>query len=297
MLTAHSPQQFPIKSRPIVERPKTLRQLGGTCCDQPYLTRRGRFQPLSCRRRRLRHSRKATVRECNLTSLRLAALRGFVCAAAVSALVIGTPNGAQAQEQKPPPDAEKAFEPRTLDLMAIIDPVRDSVKGKWVKSEKKLICQDQHFAPRVQIHYEPPAEYDLIIKFSQEKLRHAITAMLPNRNGGSFLWKVGVQDGNDFELMSRSGKQQKAAGLLKVNTMHTTIVQVRRNSVRCSLDGNELIAITTDFKDLTIDGWNQMPDPGLLGIGCDDPTVFHAVWITEISGPGRVRDPIVLKKK
>jgi hypothetical protein len=224
----------------------------------------------------------------------VAALRRSLCAAALLTVGLGIP--AKAQDQKKPGDAEKPFEKRTLDLLSIVDPGRDAVRGKWVKTEKELVCQDQHFVPRIQLRYEPPQEYDLIIKFSQQKLRHAVCAMLPNPNGGTFLWKVGVQNGNDFELMSTSRKQGKAPAVVKVNTLHTTIVQVRRDSVRCFQDGRELIAIKTDFKDLTVDGWHQMPDPGLLGFGCDDPTVFHAVWITEISGPGRVRSPVTTKK-
>jgi hypothetical protein len=238
------------------------------------------------------------VREYHPISSALAAMKRFLCAAAVFTLVIGMPAQTQAQDKKTPPDAAKPFSPRTLDLMGIIDPDRDAVKGKWIKTGTELICKDQHFVPRVQIHYEPPAEYDLIIKFSQQKLRHAVSAMLPNRNGGLFLWKVGVQDGNNFELMSKSGKWQgKAPGLLKVNTKYTTTVQVRRDSVHCLLDGKELIGGPTDFKDLTIDGWHQMPDPGLLGVGCDDPTVFQAIWIKEISGPGRQREPDTSKKR
>jgi hypothetical protein len=226
----------------------------------------------------------------------IASLR-FLSVAALLTLVVGVPAGAQ-DKQAPAGDAEKAFRPRTLDLVPIVELDRDVIKGKgkWKKKDKELVCTDQHFGPRIQVRYEPPQEYDLIIKFSQEKLRHAITAMLPNPKGGQFLWKVGVQDGNDFELMSKSGQQVKAPGLIKVNTKHTTIVQVRRDSVRCLLDGQELIKVT-DFKDLTIDHWNEMPDPGLLGFGCDDPAVFHAVWITEISGPGRSRAPVTPKKK
>jgi hypothetical protein len=203
------------------------------------------------------------------------------------------PGANEASSAKPAADPAKPaeapeFQRRTIDLIRLIDTSQDVVRGKWGVLDNVLRCNDQHFAPRVQIRYEPPTEYDFIIKFSQPKLRHPVAAMMPNRNGGTFVWQVGCWNGNDCRLMSSisSGGLERYKERIKPNRMHTTIVQVRRNSVRCLLDGSELVRRQTNFKDLTIDVWNKMPDTRFLGVGCDDPTVFHQVWLVEISGPG-----------
>jgi hypothetical protein len=213
----------------------------------------------------------------------------FLVVGAVVTAALATAADSQAHPQQAPPDASKAPRKRALNFIPFIDPARDIVRGKWDMSETVIRCNDQHFVPRFQIRYEPPLEYDFIIQFSQPKLRHAISAMMPNRHGGSFLWKVGVHNGNDYQILSDQSRDWygKATGLLKPNTRHTTVVQVRRRSIRCLLDGRELLHRETSFKDLTIDGWHKMPEPRFLGVGCDDPTVFHKVRVVEISGPGK----------
>lgn len=209
-------------------------------------------------------------------------IRSFVVGGFLFAVVVANLQ-AQAGAEKTP------RKPVTYDLIPLIDPVRDAVHGKWTVTDNVLRCETTHFAPRVQIRYEPPEEYDFTIQFSQPKLRHNVTAILPNPNGGQFLWKVGVNNGDDFLLFANSYQAEKSPKLIKANTRHKTIVQVRRNSIRCLLDGKELLRRQTDFKELTADNWHKMPNTSLLGVACDDPTVFHSIWITEITGAGKSR--------
>jgi hypothetical protein len=197
---------------------------------------------------------------------------------------VGRPNPPPEPEPKEPENRE----PGTIELLPYIDLNRDIVKGKWLKEGKVLQCDDTNFAPRVQIRYEPPEEYDLIVQFSQPKLRHPIAVMLPNRNGGTVILKVGMRNGNDFQL-STNRKEVKTPNLLKPNIAHTIAVQVRRNWIRALLDNRELVRLKSDLKNLTVDNWNKMPDPRFLGVGCDDPTSFYVIRVTEIGGVGKKR--------
>src|SRR5437016_464829 len=78
----------------------------------------------------------------------------FVGALATSLILTAAKSEAHFQEAKP--DPVKAPTRIALDMISIIDPLTDVVRGKWSKTGNLLRCDDQHFVPRVQIRYEPP---------------------------------------------------------------------------------------------------------------------------------------------
>ncbi len=176
-----------------------------------------------------------------------------------------------------------------IDLIALIDVTRDKVNGDgWVKENGALHCKQAIFVPRIEVPYIPPAEYDFIVTFSQPGLRNGISLIMPKPDGNSFFWYLGSNGGASYGFAAEPmNKEGQVPGLIKVNAQHTTVVQVRRNSVKAFLDGKELMNLPTDFREFTCDNWREIRDTRLLAVACDDPTVFHFVRLIEVTGTGQ----------
>jgi hypothetical protein len=175
-----------------------------------------------------------------------------------------------------------------VDLIPLIDPVRDAIHGKWSVADNILHCNHMHLRPRIQIPYQPPEEYDYIVTFSQPKQRNGISLIVPNQHGGSSIWTIANNNGNSYGFHLNGRPDVKPLPKpLEVNKTYTTVVQVRRDGLTVLLDGVVLVNHKTDFRDLTNnDQWFKIPNPKLLGLACDDPTVFHYVRVVEIKGTG-----------
>jgi hypothetical protein len=191
-----------------------------------------------------------------------------------------------APPQPPPPEGQPGK--TMVDLIPLIDPRKDTVHGHWLVHENVLHCNDAHFVPRIQIPYEPPEEYDFIVTFSQPGLRNGVSLVMPKPDGsGWFFWHIGgIPHSIGFETTGKKRKADRITELTKAKQIHTTIVEVRRDGVRALLDGKEL-SKNDGFADLVGDGWRGLRDPKLLGVTCDDPTVFHYVRVVEITGGGK----------
>jgi hypothetical protein len=187
-----------------------------------------------------------------------------------------------AQPPEPTPQGK-----RTIDLIPMIQPSKDAVHGRWGIRDKVLHCNDQHLVPRIEIPYQPPAEYDFVVTFSQPALRNGISLVMPKQDGGQFFWFIGSGNGTNYGFGGNPNREGRTPGLIEVRTPYTTVVQVRKQGVRGMLNGKELITHKTDYRDLTMDDWRKLRDPRCLGVCCDDPTVFHYVRLVEISGTGK----------
>jgi hypothetical protein len=201
------------------------------------------------------------------------------------------PPAFRAQQNVQRPDGQLPFLPgqqagQAFDLIPLIDPARDAVHGRWAVANGVLRCDDQHMVPRIQVPYRPPQEYDFTVTFEQPALRNGISLIMPNPNGGTFFWYVGRQ-GGEYGFSSERRNAEGRGAPVQTNVPHTTVVQVRRDGVRAYLNGPVAVEHRTDFRDLKSDRWRQVKDETVLAVACDDPTVFHAVRIAEITGQGQ----------
>jgi hypothetical protein len=178
---------------------------------------------------------------------------------------------------------------RRYTLIPLIDTNKDAVYGTWRIDKNELCCDHGNFVPRIQIPYRPPEEYDFVVRFSQPQLRNGINLIMPNKHGGTFFWTVSSEGGRSYCLSINGSNDQTrlpADSVIRPHTVHTTVVQVRRDGVKGYLDGVLIHQYKTDFRDLRVDHWRETKDQSVLAVACDDPTVFHAIQIVEVTGSG-----------
>lgn len=187
---------------------------------------------------------------------------------------------------------------RTINLLTFVDPRADAVRGEWRMVDGVLRCESQHFVLKIATPYIPPEEYDVKMVFSQPIIRNDVCIIMP-RQGKSFAWMLGGTEGVfHFSHDPRSltnGQEPTRSNFPRSflpSRQYTTLVQVRNDGVKAFFEGKQAAAFKTDYRDLVVDSWRTIPDPSRLAIGCDDPTIFHVLEVTEVTGQGKLlREP------
>ena len=213
-----------------------------------------------------------------------------ISAAEVSAL---------AGETEAPPDTD--LPAGAVDLLKLIDPDRDAVRGTWTFVGGALQSPAETWA-RIEIPYSPPEEYDL--------------EMVVTRTGSVQSLNVGlVGGGRQFHALI-DGYGEVKSGLdkvdgrnaynnvttvsgtfLKTDEPSTVVCSVRRDKVTVTVDGKEIISWKADYNRISIDPRWQVPSTDTLSIGCY-LALFRVdkIQLKPVSGTGQVRVPLVPTK-
>ena len=188
------------------------------------------------------------------------------------------------------PEANDAAWKNSLDVLSLIEPERDTVRGEWARDFEKLVGDRNAFAA-IEIPYRPPEEYDYRVEFTPTKrgnigalhlakAAHAFTFNFFGAGGALFGF-----EGVNGELI-QSNQTARRMVPVEVGKRYVVLVEVRNNEVRAFLNTCFVTAWKTDYSDLkTQERW-QLRDATLLGLGCQSRVEFHGARVREVTGKG-----------
>jgi len=185
--------------------------------------------------------------------------------------------------------------PRAINLLALVDPVRDRVKGQWRFEPAGLVC-DNDLQARLRIPYQPPEEYDFYIEFTRLDGQFAVAQMLA-RGDKQFAWLMdeGKQMVCQLFVPPRGNREDiitvEGGPFLQNGRRHSSLVRVRNNGVATFLDGRPMCRYATDYANVWLHQSWMIPEH-CLGVGAyNSRVVFHVIEVVEVSGRGRVLAP------
>jgi serine/threonine protein kinase len=183
------------------------------------------------------------------------------------------------------------------DLLALVEPKRDALSGKWSREAGALLGEAHRGAAQLEIPYEPPAEYDFRVEFSVDETGIGGGQQL-TAAGHDFWWLFFVGPASrlcGFDLVGGSPVYQNPTRNMlsapEKGRRYVSLVEVRRNGVRAFLDDALVAEHKTDFHDMSLAPRWKPHGAGRLGLTCTGPMVFHRVELREVSGGGRVAQP------
>lgn len=190
------------------------------------------------------------------------------------------------------PEEKPADASGLVDLLKLIDPARDSVKGQWTFAEGALVSPAVPWC-RLQIPYAPPEEYDLTLVATRTVGLESVNIGLVG-GGRQFLalldgWN-GTKSGIDM-VDGRNASENETTIFRQTftnNQKATVLCSVRKDSVRVTVDGNVIIDWKAGFDRLSLFPPWRVNSSQALALGCYDCVWrFDSITLRPVTGTGR----------
>jgi hypothetical protein len=183
---------------------------------------------------------------------------------------------------------------RAVNLMALIDLEKDAVKGTW-KVEGGTLVSGMDRNERIQIPYQPPEEYDYRIVFSITDGANTVFQVFSHA-GHMAGWIMGGVNNSMFGFERIGGKPLREnpttvrlKNCLEKGRVYTSILSIRRASLKAYLDGRQLAEWKGGYNDAGMHPTWDLPDHRLLGLGTYVTlATFKKIELLEITGKGKV---------
>lgn len=216
----------------------------------------------------------------------------------VSQITVTPVSGQGVFLRKPPPGARGgAASPMpkgAIDLLALIDPQKDSIKGDWTSDGQGLICSaGDHI--RLQVPYSPPDEYDLIMTVTR---REGADGLLVGLVKGNAQWAVTLDTQasgtfkSGFESIDGqgpSGNPSTYTGPVFANGTETVLeCRVRKIGVTVMANGKSIIDWRGNYNRLSLpDGWKVKSSNALFLAAWGSRYQFSRITLIPVSGQGK----------
>jgi serine/threonine protein kinase len=188
---------------------------------------------------------------------------------------------------KPPPALTSP-----VDLLASADVKRDAVKGDWQKTPDGLVGSKASGPQIFGFNQLLPEEYDFEIEFTPTGGQREVSQALPVARG-SILWKMGVGagdsapflfgpylDGKNSQLDPQRTEAVVRRPRLNANQRYRSVVEVRKNSWRALIDGEEVLKWNGDLSRIGNEAILTLPNPAHPGVvSFSTPVIFHKVEV------------------
>jgi hypothetical protein len=182
---------------------------------------------------------------------------------------------------------------KTVDLLQLIDPARDTVQGRFALVNGGLVSTGTG-QQRIEVRYVPPEEYDFEIEYTRFAADGPVIQIL-SKQGTPFIW---VMETKDFAFhYFDNGADFTNPTILRINNAirsgvrYRSVIEVRNGGVRTFLNGRLVKELKTDYSHFTPDRpfW-RLRDNSFVGLGAVDKVIFYSARVTEVTGKGRIKE-------
>jgi len=186
--------------------------------------------------------------------------------------------------------------PVEVDLLKLLDLKKDVIAGEWAFEEGKLVTPGNWRNDRVQVPYEPPAEYDLTVVLRRKEetpQSESLNLGLPTAAGRTMVILDGWSDEEaaGIHLIDSKGANENETTTrekrLFADRETTVVCRVRKTGLAVLADGKSVFDWKGDLKRLTIPPTWATPNARALVLGCCDRFVISRLTLSPVSGPGK----------
>jgi predicted Ser/Thr protein kinase len=198
----------------------------------------------------------------------------------------------------PPRPVRPPADPRSgpLELLALVDPVRDGVSGVWTLRDGKLECDGSVKNSRLMIPFAPGEEYDLDLSVERIDGNESFHLGLVCGNGQVAVILDGwpPQGGiSGLHIADRQGADANGTGIrgrIFTNGVPSRIeCSVRRGRIHVVVDGRDVVRWEGGFDRLMLAPGSEVPSRDALFLGVwESPFRFHRMRLRPVTGSGSV---------